>query len=301
MVRHFLTDLDVSADEQMAVLDLALAMKKDPSHYRNILANKILGMIFQKSSTRTRVSFEAGIIQLGGQAIFLSHKDVQIGRGEPVKDTGGVLSRYLDILMIRTFSHTVVEELARASSVPVINGLDDRVHPCQGLADLLTIYEHKKILQGLHLAYVGDGNNMAHSLLLAGTLAGMQVTIVTPPGYAPLPEIVEQARSLSEVRVTTDLSGVEGADAVYTDVWASMGQEEEADARIPVFAPYQVNTAVMRRAKPDALFMHCMPAHRGEEVSAEVIDGPQAVVLDQAENRLHVQKALMAFLLQKAP
>lgn len=258
-------------------------------------------MIFQKSSTRTRVSFEAGIIQLGGQAVFLSSKDVQIGRGEPVTDTAGVLSRYLDLIMIRTFAHDEVLQLAQAATIPVINGLDDLCHPCQALADLMTIRERRGTLAGVQLAYVGDGNNMATSLLCAGALAGMHVRVVAPPNYQPDAQMLASARRVAterhgSVEATSDLSAVAGADVVYTDVWASMGQEDQAEIRKRDFAAYQVNAALMRRAKPDALFLHCMPAHRGEEVTAEVIDGPQSAIFDQAENRLHAQKALMTFL-----
>lgn len=304
-LRHFLSDIDVSADEQLGILDQADAMKRNRNAYRDALAGRILGMIFQKSSTRTRVAFEAGIIQLGGQAIFLSSKDIQIGRGEPVSDTGGVLSRYLDIIMIRTFSHAVVEDLAKACTIPVINGLDDLVHPCQGLADLMTIRERRGTLAGQQLVYVGDGNNMAHTLMLAGALAGMHVRVISPAHYAPDSDVVAQARQTgqahgSRIEISTNSQDVDGADAIYTDVWTSMGQEDEVELRRKAFAGYQVNKAMMARAKPDALFMHCMPAHRGEEVSAEVMDGPHAVALQQAENRLHVQKSLMLFLMQQA-
>lgn len=302
MARHFLTDLDVSSTAQAELLARARAMKADPDAYRALLPGKILGMIFQKRSTRTRVSFEAGMIQLGGQAIFLSANDIQIGRGEPIADTGAVLSRYVDIVMIRTFEHAEVRDLAAASDVPVINGLDDRLHPCQALADLMVIQEHKGSLAGLQLAYVGDGNNVSHSLMLAGARAGVHVRVVCPDGYAPADDMLAQAKEAARatgarIDVTHSLDGVADADAVYTDVWASMGQEGQAAARHAQFERYRVTPELMRRAKPDAIFLHCLPAHRGEEVAAAVIDGPQSVVFDQAENRLHTQKALVAHLL----
>ena len=301
MNRHFVRDLDFSANEQASLLELAAKMKKSPDDYRATLSGKVLGMIFQKSSTRTRVSFETGMIQLGGQAIFLSSRDIQLGRGEPISDTGKVLSRYLDAIMIRTFEHAEVRALADASSVPVINGLDDLLHPCQALADLQTIKENFGTAKDKQLVYVGDGNNVAHSLMLAGALAGMHVRIVCPAGYEPSEEILSEARAMGEktgarIDVTSELSGVDGADVVYTDVWASMGQEEEAKERNKIFATYQVNADMMSKASPDAIFLHCLPAHRGEEVSAEVIDGPQSRVFDEAENRLHAQKALLATL-----
>jgi ornithine carbamoyltransferase len=300
-IRHFTTDLDLSHGEQAQVLQLALAMKSRPGDYTQSLRGKILGMIFTKSSTRTRVSFEAGIIQLGGQAIFLSTQATQLGRGEPISDTGQVLSRYLDLLMIRTFSHDDVQGLAQASRVPVINGLDDLYHPCQVLADLMTIREYRGVIGGQKLAYVGDGNNMAHSLALGGALAGLNIVLITPAGYAPDADIISRAQALASeqggrVEISDTMAAAEGADIVYTDVWASMGQEEEARQRRADFSSYQVNRNVMQGAQPDAIFLHCLPAHRGEEVSADVIDGECSRVFDQAENRLHAQKALMHFL-----
>jgi len=302
MARHFLTDLDISSDEQTKILNRALEMKAKPKDFRRTLEGRVLGMIFQKSSTRTRVSFEAGMIQLGGHAIFLSSKDIQMGRGEPISDTGQVLSRYLDVIMIRTFGHAEVEQLAKSSRVPVINGLDDLLHPCQVLADLMTIRENKKKIAGQQLVYVGDGNNMAHSLMWGGARAGLNVRIISPPDYSPKPEVVERARKEAtatgaRIEVTTDLNAVEGADVIYTDVWASMGQEAEVEKRKVAFAGYTVDDKMMKKAKKDTIFLHCLPAHRGEEVAAEVIDGPQSRVIDEAENRLHAQKALMAFLL----
>lgn len=305
MIRHFLSDLDLSGTEQQHVLDLATEMKARPDDYRRALDGKILGMIFRKNSTRTRASFEAGMIQLGGQAIFLSSKEVQIGRGEPIADTGKVLSSYVDLIMIRTYAHSEVQELARASRVPVINGLDDLLHPCQALTDLLTIREERGTLAGQQLVFVGDGNNVANSLMYVGALCGMHVRVVCPEGFEPRPEVVSTAKSFARVSkaridVTTSLEGVDGADVVYTDVWTSMGQEDEAPARAVDFVPYQVNASLMRRAKSDAIFLHCLPAHRGEEVSIDVIDGPQSRVFSQAANRLHTQKALMVFLNEQA-
>jgi ornithine carbamoyltransferase len=302
MPRHFLRDTDLTSKEQKHVLDRAVKMKAHPQEFKSALAGKVLAMIFQKSSTRTRVSFEAGMVQLGGHAIFLSSKDIQMGRGEPVSDTGQVLSRYCDAIMIRTFAHDEVQTLARSSRVPVVNGLDDLVHPCQTLADLLTMREAFGELEGKQLVYVGDGNNVAHSLMLGGALAGTHVRIVCPADYAPKAEMVKAAQSVGQqtgakVEVASDLGAVEGADAVYTDVWASMGQEGEAEKRKKAFAGWQVDAKLMKRAKKAAIFLHCLPAHRGEEVSAEVIDGRQSRVFDQAENRLHAQKALLTFLL----
>ncbi len=301
MLRHFVNDYDLSPQEQSQVIDRAVALKAEPDKYRTALSGRVLGMIFQKSSTRTRVSFEVGMVQLGGHGIFLSSRDIQLGRGEPISDTGKVLSRYLDALMIRTFSHQEVVDLAAASSIPVVNGLDDLLHPCQALADLLTLREAKGRLKGCQLVYVGDGNNVAHSLMLAGALAGVHVRVVCPMGYAPQPDVLAKAQEVAQdgarIEVAHDLLAVEGADALYTDVWASMGQEGEAEARRAAFAGWQVDAALLARAKPEAIFLHCLPAHRGEEVAAEVIDGPQSRVFEQAENRLHAQKALLTFLL----
>jgi ornithine carbamoyltransferase len=267
------------------------------------LKGKSLGMIFEKSSTRTRVSFEVGMFQLGGQALFLSPDDLQIGRGEPIGDTARTLSRYLDAIMIRTFSQKAIEELARFASIPVINGLTDVHHPCQALADLLTIQEKRKKLKGLTLAYVGDGNNVANSLIQACVKVGMHFAIASPRGYVLDPAIMRQAKAEAkqtnaDVLVTTDpFQAVRNADVVYTDVWASMGQEAEHAKRLKAFRGYQVDAKLMEKAGPGALVMHCLPAHRGEEISAEVIDGPQSVIFDQAENRLHVQKAVLDMLL----
>jgi ornithine carbamoyltransferase len=252
-------------------------------------------MIFMKSSTRTRVSFEVGALQLGGHALFLSSRDVQLGRGEPIPDTARVLSRYVDGIMIRTFAHAEVEELAKFASVPVINGLTDLLHPCQVLADLLTVRQYLGTTDGRKVAWIGDGNNMANSWINAAYRLGFDLTLACPEGYDPDKTILERAQSVANVRLVRDpQEAVEGADVVNTDVWASMGQEEEQAIREKAFKGYIVDDALMSRAQQDAIFMHCLPAHRGEEVSASVIDGPQSVVWDEAENRLHVQKAIMA-------
>jgi len=268
------------------------------------LAGKSLGMIFQKASTRTRVSFEVGMYQLGGQPLFLSSRDLQLGRGETIADTARVLSRYLDGIMIRTYAQEEVEELARHATIPVINGLTDLLHPCQALADLFTIREKRGKLAGLKLAYVGDGNNVAHSLLIGGAKVGLEVWIASPAGYAPKDEIVAEAEALAaqtgaKITITQDpKAAAAGADVLYTDVWASMGQEAEAEERRRIFAPYQLNEDLVALAKENVLVMHCLPAHRGEEITDEVIDGPHSVVWDQAENRLHTQKALLLLLMR---
>ncbi|MFE8700356.1 ornithine carbamoyltransferase [Cytobacillus sp. FJAT-54145] len=268
------------------------------------LKGKILGMIFDKPSTRTRVSFEAGMIQLGGQALYLNGQDLQLGRGEPIEDTAKVLSHYVDAIMIRTFSHKTVEDLATHASIPVINGLTDLYHPCQALADLLTIQEVKGTLKGLKLAYVGDGNNVAHSLMIAAAKVGMQITVATPKGYEPNKEITALASSFAEkngakVIVTNDpFEATQQADAIYTDVWTSMGQEKENEQRLKAFKHFQVNKDLVKGAHEDYMFIHCLPAHRGEEVTAEIIDGKNSFVFQQAGNRLHVQKALLAEILK---
>ncbi|MDM5198602.1 ornithine carbamoyltransferase [Fictibacillus enclensis] len=297
--KDLLTLADWTSEEIEQILNYAVKMKKEKQP-KQLLAGKTLGMIFEKSSTRTRVSFEVGMLQLGGHALHLSSRDIQMGRGESIADTAKVLSRYLDGIMIRTFQHEIVEELAAHADIPVINGLTDDYHPCQVLADLMTILEYKKSFAGQKLAYVGDGNNMAHSLMIGSAKVGLNCTIITPENYEPKQEIVLKAKEIAqktgaEIVVTHDLKdGICNADAVYTDVWASMGWEDEANERISAFQDYQVNQEVLALAKPDYIFMHCLPAHRGEEVTADVIDGPNSVVFDEAENRLHVQKALMA-------
>jgi len=262
-------------------------------------------LIFEKPSTRTRVSFEVGVYQLGGHGVYMDTRSSQLGRGEPIKDTARVLSRYVDLIIIRTFGQERVEELARYSDVPVINALTDEEHPCQVLADLFTIWEYKRRLEGLKVAYLGDGNNMCNSWLIGAAYMGMKFYAATPKGYEPLPRYVEAAKEIAketgaEIVVTNDpIEAVKDADVIYTDVWASMGQEEEAEERKKVFMPYQVNSELVKHAKPDFLFMHCLPAHRGEEVTDEIIEGERSVVWDQAENRLHTQKALILKLVRK--
>jgi ornithine carbamoyltransferase len=303
--RHFLEMDNYTTEEIQYLIDLAIEIKdkqKNGIAYEP-LKGKTVGLIFEKSSTRTRVSFEVGTYQLGGHALFLSKNDIQLGRGETVADTARVMSRYLDGMMLRTFGHDKVEDLARFSSVPVINGLSDLAHPCQVLADFQTIYEHKGTLAGLKLAYVGDGNNMAHSLMIGGAKLGVHVTIASPEGYQPDPAVVAVAKKFgeqtgAEIEVVSDpKEAVQNADVIYTDVWASMGFEEEQKARELAFADYQVDEQLASLAKNDYLFMHCLPAHRGEEVSEGVIDGNNSIIFDQAENRLHAQKALMAALM----
>jgi len=268
-----------------------------------ILKGKTLAMIFEKPSTRTRVSFEVGMWQLGGYALYLSASDLQLGRGETIADTAQVLSRYVNGIMARVFRHQTILDLIKYSRVPVINGLSDFTHPCQGLADLFTIYEKKGRLSGLKLAYVGDGNNVAHSLTYGCSKVGMDITLACPKGYEPNPEVVSKAKDEAKekgckVKVTNDLKeAVSGADIVYTDVWASMGQEKEHGERLKIFKPYQVNARLVKEAKEDYLFMHCLPAHRGEEVTDEVADSKNSVIFDQAENRLHTQKAVMALIM----
>ena len=300
--RDFLTLKDFTRQEieEMVNLGIDLKAKQKAGIPTPILAGKTLGMIFQKSSTRTRVSFEVGMYQLGGSALFLSTNDLQIGRGEPIKDTARVLSRYLDGIMIRTYSHADVEELAEYADIPVINGLTDDYHPTQIIADLITIQEHKGKLEGIKFAYVGDGNNMTHSLMIGCAKVGMDVTVACPDGYMPNPEIVALAQGYAaesggSVTVMHDpKEAVKGVDVVYTDTWASMGQEAEKEIRKKAFAGYQVDDAMMALAKPDAIFMHCLPAYRGMDVTDEVIESPQSVVFDEAENRLHAHKAIMA-------
>jgi ornithine carbamoyltransferase len=292
--RDFLAIPDYSREELYGLFDLAEWMRNG-EYTDKPLAGKSLAMIFMKSSTRTRVSFEVGTWQLGGHALFLSPRDVQLGRGEPIADTARVLSRYVDGLMIRTFAHSEVEELAKYADVPVINGLTDLLHPCQILADILTIRQHLGSIDGRKVAWIGDGNNMANSWINAAYRLGFDLTLACPEGYEPDQAILERAKSAANVRVVRDpAEAVEGADVVNTDVWASMGQEEEQAVREKAFKGYIVDEALMSRAQQDAIFMHCLPAHRGEEVSAVVIDGPQSVVWDEAENRLHIQKAIMA-------
>jgi ornithine carbamoyltransferase len=297
----FLAIPDFSTEELLALFDLADRMRRGEYHDKP-LAGKSLAMIFMKSSTRTRVSFEVGAWQLGGHALFLSPRDIQLGRGEPIADTARELSRYLDGIMIRTFAHAEVEELAKYASVPVINGLTDLLHPCQILADLLTVRQHLGGWDGKRIAWVGDGNNMANSWINAAYRLGFELTLACPEGYDPDAFILARARECAPVRVVRDpAEAVSGADVVNTDVWASMGQEEEQAKRAKAFAGYTVNGTLMARAARDAIFLHCLPAHRGEEVAAAVIDGPQSRVWDEAENRLHVQKAVMTMLMGGSP
>jgi ornithine carbamoyltransferase len=304
-VQNLITIENLSTDEIWQLLDLAVDLKDQWRGGGNnpVLAGKTLAMIFQKPSLRTRVSFEMGMSHLGGAAMYLSPQEIQLGQRESVADVAGVLSRYAHGIMARVFAHSDVEELARHASVPVINGLSDYVHPCQGLSDLLTIHEKRDSVRDSTLVYVGDGNNVAHSLLFAASKLGMAIRVSTPPGYEPDEEVARKARTFAretggEVILDGDpRSAVNGADIVYTDAWVSMGEEEERDARIPIFRPYQVNSELVALAKPDAMVMHCLPAHRGEEITDEVIDGPQSVVLDQAENRMHLQKAILQTLM----
>lgn len=300
--RDFLGLIDYSPEEIRYLLDLAIELKRKQKsgEVYQPLKGKTLGMIFEKSSTRTRVSFEVGMFQLGGHALFLSRNDIQMGRGETIRDTAQVMSRYLDGLIIRTFGHRNVVELARGATIPVINALSDQSHPCQALADYQTVLEHKGKLAGLKIAYIGDGNNVLHSLMMGASKLGMHFTSASPEGYDPDPQTVQLAKDVaSETGARVDIlrdarEAVEGADVIYTDVWASMGFEEEQKDREKAFKNYQVNEKLVMHAKSDYLFMHCLPAHRGEEVSEGVIDGKNSVIFDEAENRLHAQKAIMA-------
>lgn len=300
-MKHLLSLHDWSSEDIEKALTLAARLKKEQKAGipHPLLAGKTLGMIFTKSSTRTRVSFEVGMYQLGGNALFLSSNDIQLGRGESIYDTANVLSRFLDGIMIRTFRQEDVEDLAKYGSIPVINGLTDLLHPCQVLADLLTIKEHCGSLAGKKLAYVGDGNNMAHSLLYGGAKMGMEVAVATPAVYrcdeTVVKNAIEDAKAAgAKIVITEDpAEAVKNADAVYTDTWVSMGQESQKEEKIKAFSPYQVNGKLFSLAKPEAVFLHCLPAYRGMEVTEEVIDGPNSVIFDEAENRLHAQKAVM--------
>ena len=295
-MKHLLKLQDLSKEEICSILNMADQLKYEKKHgiEHKRLAGQSLGMIFQKSSTRTRVSFEVGMYDLGGQALFLSSNDLQIGRGEPVEDTARVLSRYLDGIMIRTYKQEEVEKLAEYGSIPIINGLTDYCHPCQVLADLMTIREYKGAIKGNKLTYIGDGNNMANSLIVGGIKMGMKVSIACPKGYEPDAEIMKWAAENGEFECTEDiLAAAKDADVLYTDVWASMGQESEAAERKKVFVKYQINDEVMAVAKKDAMVQHCLPAHRGEEITAKVFEEHAAEIFDEAENRLHVQKAVL--------
>lgn len=297
--RDLLGTADLNAQETLSLLKLARKLK---SQELVIQCNKVLGLLFYKASTRTRVSFSVAMYQLGGQVIDLNPSLTQVGRGEPIEDTARVLDRYLDILAIRTFAQADLQTFANYAQIPIINALTDLEHPCQILADLLTVQECFGSLAGKTLTYLGDGNNMANSLLLGGALTGLNIRVAAPPGYEPDPDIVQRAQSIaagkSEIVVTQDpIAAVEGAQVVYTDVWASMGQEDSADQRIPVFQPYQVNQQLINHADPQAIILHCLPAHRGEEITTEAIESERSRVWDQAENRMHAQKALLASLL----
>jgi ornithine carbamoyltransferase len=300
--RHLISIHDLTAAEVAGLFRLAADVKAHPAKYHDHLHRKTLGMIFEKSSTRTRVSFEVGMAQMGGHALFLSSRDIQLGRGEPISDTAQVLSRYVDGIMARTYAHQTVTDLAKYGSVPVINGLTDDLHPCQGLCDYFTLTEvfgGLEALRGRKLAYVGDGNNMARSLMFGASKVGMDVAVASPQGYEITGKYLDLIRQDAEAAGTKALvtndprEAVEGASAVYTDVWASMGQEEEAQKRLEAFKGWTVDNALMSHARQDAVFLHCLPAHRGEEVAAEVADGPQSRIFDEAENRLHIQKAIL--------
>ena len=308
-MEHLIDLIDLSPEEIENLFTLAAKLKKElrAGITHHLLRGKTLGMIFSKSSTRTRVSFEVGMYQLGGYAIFLSSSDIQLGRGETIHDTAKVLSHYIDGIMIRTFKHSDVLDLAKYGTIPVINGLTDLMHPCQILSDLFTIYEKNGKLEGLKLAYVGDGNNVANSLLQGCAITGMDISVASPKGYECDAAIIEQARhaakkSGSKVVLTEDPEeAVKDADVVYTDTWISMGQEAEKDLRLKVFMPYQVNKKLFSLAKEDAMFLHCLPAYRGYEVTEDIIDGPNSNVFEEAENRLHLQKAIMVTLMADKP
>ena len=300
-MKHLLKLLDLGSEEIIGILDLADQLKYERKNHipHPHLAGKSIGLIFQKSSTRTRVSFETGIYQLGGQPLFLSSKDLQIGRGEPVQDTARVLSRYLDGIMIRTFEQTEVEDLAKYGSIPIINGLTDFCHPCQVLADLMTIREHYAKLEGLKLAYIGDGNNMTNSLIVGCLKTGMKISVACPEGYRPDPVVLDFAKGNPGFELTDDpKQAVRDADVVYTDTWASMGQETEKEARIKAFAGYQVNAELMQLAKESAMVQHCLPAYRGQEITDEVFEAHADELFEEAENRLHAQKAVMVTLMK---
>lgn len=303
MKRNFLTLLDLSAEEISGLLKRAIAMKSGADANACPLIGKSIGLLFEKASTRTRVSFEAGIYQLGGKSIYLTPNEIQLGRGETIPDTARTLSQYLAAVVIRTFSHSVLVEFASHSTVPVINGLSDLHHPCQALADLMTIYESKGRFENIRIAYIGDGNNVANSLVEAASLMNMQLAIACPEGYEPNQEVLKKAkqRSKADIRILRDpKEAVVNADVIYTDVWVSMGQENESENKKKQFKAYQINSRLVSYAKKDAIVLHCLPAHRGEEITDEVMDGPQSVVFTQAENRLHAQKALLEMLVGKS-
>jgi ornithine carbamoyltransferase len=299
MEKDFLSVDDLSPAELADLLDLSAGVKADPGAFAKALDGRCVGLIFEKPSTRTRVSFEVAVSSAGGHAVVLSSAELQLGRGETIEDTGRVLSRYLDAIVLRTFEQERLEVLAGAATVPVVNSLSDFEHPCQALADLLTVIEHRGGLAGATLTYLGDGNNVAHSLLLGGAKSGMRVRVATPPGFEPIPQVVHRAEEIAAETggaielIDAAIEAATGADVLYTDVWASMGQETEADDRALVFPAYQLDQKLVDVAKDDVIVLHCLPAHRGQEITAEVIDGPHSAVWDQAENRLHTQKALL--------
>ncbi len=299
--KHLLLIDDLTREDVDLIFKTSFKLKKKP--YKKVLKNKILGMIFEKPSTRTRVSFEVAMIQAGGEALFLSKNDLQLGRGEAVKDTAIVLSRYVDGIMIRAFSHSTVEELARYSSVPVINGLTDLAHPCQALADFFTILEKKNSFENLKIAFIGDGNNVANSLVILSSLIGTTIYVASPKGFSIKKDVMVRAKKLMAesggkvILTTSPEEAAKDADVLYTDVWVSMGQEKETKKRISKFKKYRIDSKILKLAKPDAIVMHCLPARRGEEITDEVMDGPNSVVFDQAENRLHVQKAILSLML----
>lgn len=306
MARNYLSVDDLTPEELDSILELTGKVKTEPGAYADRLRGRSVALIFEKPSTRTRVSFEVGVAELGGHPLVISSSELQLGRGETIEDTGRVLSRYVDAIVLRTFEQERLELLASAASVPVVNSLSDFEHPCQALADLFTVRERLGGGAGRTLTYLGDGNNVAHSLLLAGAKAGMHVRVATPPGFGPIPQVVNRAAEIAEqtggsVEVLHDpMEAARNADVLYTDVWASMGQEDEVDERELVFRGYQVDEKLVSLASPAVVVMHCLPAHRGMEIAAEVIDGPRSAVWDQAENRLHTQKALLLFLFDLA-
>jgi len=306
MARHYLSVDDLAPDELTAILDLASRMKHDPAAYAGRLSGRSIALIFEKPSTRTRVSFEVGVAELGAHPLVIRSSELQLGRGETIEDTGRVLSRYVDAIVLRTFEQERLELLTSTATVPVVNALSDFEHPCQALADLFTVRERQGGPAGRVLAYLGDGNNVAHSLLLGGAKLGMTVRVATPPGFEPIPQVVNRATEIAaetggavEILHTPE-EAADGADVLYTDVWASMGQEAEADERELVFRSFQVDEKLVSRAAPDVIVMHCLPAHRGQEITDEVVDGLRSAVWDQAENRLPTQKALLLFLLDVA-
>jgi ornithine carbamoyltransferase len=301
MKRDFLAIGDLSGEEIELLIKRAIELKSGVDKAKCPLIGKSIGLFFEKPSTRTRVSFEVGIYQLGGQSIYMNPKEIQLGRGETVADTARVLSRYLHGIVLRTFSHSTVKEFSAYAEVPVINGLSDMHHPCQALADLMTIYEKKGSFKGVNLAYIGDGNNVANSLIEAASKVGMNMAIACPEGYEPSPDVIEKARSATSgeiLMLRNPKEAAAAADVIYTDVWVSMGQELEGEKKKAKFKDYQLNSALFSCAKKDALALHCLPAHRGEEITDEIMDGPNSAVFDQAENRLHTEKALLEFLIR---